>query len=62
MHTGENILIYTLKSMYKLSTHLGEIYYACYSELYYLFYYGEDQFILSKGIINQRYAHNSDFT
>ena len=48
--------------MYKLCTHLGEIYYACYSELYCLYYYGEDQFILSKGIINQRYAHNSDFT
>ena len=62
MHTGENIFIYTLKSMYELCTHLGEIYYVFYIELYYLFYYGEDQFILSKGIINQRYAHNSDFT
>ena len=48
--------------MYELRAHLGEIYYWCYIELHYLFYYGEDQFILSKGIINQRYAHNSDFT
>ena len=48
--------------MYELRAHLGEIYYWCYIESYYLFYYGEDQFIHSKGMIDQRYAHNSDFT
>ena len=48
--------------MPKMNTHFGEKYYKYYLQIFYIFYFSEDQSIQLNGMIVQRYTYNNDFT
>ena len=48
--------------MPKMITHFGEIYCQYYLQIYYIFYFSEDQSIQINGMIVQRDTYNNDVT